>query len=99
MKMNVSGNYGTHLAPLIKAVGKTNGDILELGMGIFSTPFLHYTAILNNRKLVSVENFKEWAKFFIYYRYEHDNHKILIVDKYADAPIDKPWDVVLIDQT
>src|SRR3990167_2920483 len=99
MRMNVSGNYGTHLAPLIKAVGKTDGDILELGMGIFSTPFLHYTAILDNRKLLSVENYKDWAKFFIDYRYEHANHQILIVEKYANAPIDKNWDVVLIDQT
>jgi len=69
--MNVSGHYGTHLAPLIKAVSKTDGDILELGMGVFSTPFLHYTAILSNRKLVSIENDKSWAKFFFDYGYKH----------------------------
>ena len=97
--INVSGHYGTHLAPLIKAVSKTDGDILELGMGVFSTPFLHYTAILSNRKLVSIENDKSWAKFFFDYGYEHLNHKIIVVDKYADAPINKAWDVVLIDQT
>ena len=97
-KMKVSLNYGTHLAPLMKAVRKTTGDILELGMGVFSTPFLHYTSILENRKVVSVENFQNWAKFFRDW-YDHPTHKILIVDKYANAPIDKEWDVVLIDQT
>ena len=98
-KMNVSGNYGTHLAALIKAVEKTTGDILEMGTGVFSTPYLHYSAILRNRKLVSYENYKEWMQFFIDYRYECPNHELHFVEKYSDAKIDKPWDVVLIDQT
>ena len=97
--MYVSGNYGTHLPALIKAMDKTTGDVLELGMGVFSTPYLHYQCILSNRKLVSYENFKPWIQFFIDYRYECPNHEINFIDKYADAKIDKPWDVVLIDQT
>ena len=98
-RMNVSGNYGTHLPALIKAMEKTSGDVLELGMGVFSTPYLHYQCILSNRKLVSYENFKNWLQFFIDYRYECPNHEINFVEKYTDAKIDKPWDVVLIDQT
>lgn len=98
-KMNVSGHYGTHLPCLIKAAEKTNGDMLELGMGVFSTPYLHYKAVLDNRQLYSYENFKEWAGFFLKYGYEHPNHHIAVIDKYANAPIEKPWDVVLIDQT
>lgn len=98
-RMNVSGNYGTHLAALIKAAEKTNGDILELGMGLFSTPYLHYKCILTGRKLVSYENFESYAQFFIEYGYPNDNHEINIIDDYANAKIDKPWDLVLIDQT
>jgi len=98
-KMNVSGNYATHLPALIKAMEKTNGDVLELGMGIFSTPFLHYRCILSNRKLISYENFKNWMQFFIDYHYECPNHEINFVEDYANAQIDRPWDVVLIDQT
>lgn len=98
-KMNVSGNYGTHLPALIKAVSKTTGDVLELGMGVFSTPYLHYQCLLSNRKLVSYENYKTWIQFFLDYRYECPNHEIVFVDDYANAKIDKPWDVVLIDQT
>ena len=97
--MNVSGHYGTHLPCLIKALSKTTGDVLELGMGIFSTPYLHYQCMLSNRKLVSYENFKNWIQFFIDYEYENPNHEINFVEKYSDAKIDKPWDVVLIDQT
>jgi hypothetical protein len=97
--MNVSLNYGTNLPALIKAMEKTKGDVLELGMGVFSTPFLHYQCILQNRKLVSYENYQEWLNFFLKYHYECPNHEIHFVDKYSNAPIDKPWDVVLVDQT
>jgi len=97
--MNVSLNYGTNLPCLIKAMEKTTGDVLELGMGVFSTPFLHYQCILQNRKLVSYENFKEWMDFFLKYNYPCENHQIKFVEKYEDADIDKPWDIALIDQT
>ncbi len=97
--MHVSGNYGTHLPCLIQAMSKTVGDVLELGMGVFSTPYLHYQCMLSNRKLVSYENFKNWMQFFIDYGYENDNHEINFVKKYSDAKIEKEWDVVLIDQT
>jgi len=98
-KLNVSLNYGTHLPCLIKAMEKTTGDVLELGTGVFSTPYLHYQAMLSNRKLVSYENFKEWHDILLHYKYPNKNHEINFVEKYSDAKIDKSWDLVLIDQT
>ena len=97
--MGVSLRYGTHLPCLIKVMEKTTGDVLELGTGVFSTPYLHYKCFLSNRKLVSYENFKSWYDFLLKYGYRNENHEIHFVKKYSDAPIDKPWDVVLIDQT
>jgi len=98
-QMQVSMAYGTHLPCLIRALEKTNGDILELGTGVFSTPYLRYMAMLNDRKLVSYENYKDWYDFLLKYYTPNKNHEINFIEKYADAPIDKPWDVVLIDQT
>ena len=95
--MNVSLKYGTHLPCLIQAFGKTTGDVLELGTGVFSTPYLHYACILAKRNLVSYENFKEWYEFMK--TYENEYHEVNFVDKYSDAPVDKLWDIVLIDQT
>lgn len=97
--MHVSLAYGSHLPCLIKAVEKTSGDILELGTGIFSTPYLRYIAMLQDRKLVSVENFKPWYDFLCKYYENTDNHEMIFVNEYKDADIDKKWDVVLIDQT
>jgi hypothetical protein len=97
--MKVSLAYATHLPCLIKAVEKTNGDILELGTGVFSTPYLRYVAMLTGRKLVSYENFKPWYDFMLKYWKPNDNHEINFIDEYKNASIDKFWDIVLIDQT
>src|SRR3989304_6533597 len=97
-RMNISGRYGTHLPALIKAMEKTTGDVLEMGMGIFSTPYLHYQCMLSKRKLVSYENYPNWMQFFIDYGYPNAFHEIYFIEKYSDAKIDKPWSVVLIDQ-
>ena len=97
--MSISGNYGTFLPGLMKAVEKTNGDVLELGMGMFSTPYLHYQCLLANRQLTSYDNDQNWAQFFIDYGYQQPHHHIVVVDDYAKANIDKWWDVVLIDHS
>ena len=98
--VSISTRYGTHLPALIKAMQKTTGDVLELGIGVFSTPFLHYQCLLQNRKLVSYENCKPWFDIFTKkYGYNYGTHEMIFVEKYSDAQIDKPWNVVLIDQT
>lgn len=97
--MHVSLAYGTHLPCLMKAIEKTQGDILELGTGIFSTPYLRYYSMLYDRKLVSYENYKDWYDFMLKYWKPNKNHEINFIDEYKNAPIDRSWDVVLIDQT
>ena len=98
--IHVSTNYATHLPCLINAIEKTKGDVLELGMGVFSTPYLHYKCHLQKRKLVSYDNYEPWVKFFAgRYGWNYGKHEIKFIEKFEDAPIDKKWDVVLIDQT
>ena len=98
--IRVSTRYGTHLPCLIKAMEKTKGDVLELGMGVFSTPYLHYQCMLSKRQLVSYENYKSWFDFFTQrYGYQDKYHQLIFVNDYKEAHIEKKWDVVLIDQT
>jgi hypothetical protein len=99
-KIRVSTRYATHLPCLIKAMEKTKGPVLELGMGVFSTSYLHYQCILSKRKLVSYDNFKEWYNFFATrYGYQDKYHELIFVEDYKDAKIEKKWDVVLVDQS
>ncbi len=98
--IKISGRYGTHLLCLISIMEKTKGDVLELGMGVFSTPYLHYKCMLDGRQLVSYENFKSWMDFFTKYNYDNENHTIRFVEKYEDADLDQYfWSLVLVDQT
>jgi hypothetical protein len=97
--IKISLRYITHLPCLIKAMEKTSGDVLELGIGVGSTPYLHYKCILDGRKLVSYENFKPWYDFFTKrYGYNYSTHELNFVEKYADVPL-KKYDIVFIDQT
>ncbi len=103
-KISVSGNYGTHMAPLIQAVNKTDGDILEMGIGIFSTPYLHYQSFLSKRNLVSCDNDKMWIKRyaehpFYAHMYQGKYHDLRYIKNWDDAKIEKPWDVVLLDHS
>ena len=99
-----SGSYATHLGALIACMNKTRGDVLELGMGLFSTPYLHYACTVGKRNLLSLENDKGWARHFrssnfIHFLYENEYHKIEYIKSYEEYPIEKEWDVVLVDQT
>ncbi|MCR4324169.1 MAG: hypothetical protein NUV69_00570 [Candidatus Curtissbacteria bacterium] len=100
-----SGSYFTHLGALIACVNKTDGDILELGIGLGSTPYLHYACTIGKRNLLSLENDPGWLKTFktsdfMHFLYENKYHKLELVDVYEESPlIDKQWDVVLVDQT
>lgn len=95
--MTVSQNYGTHLGPLIAVMRKTSGNVLELGTGVFSTPFLHYVCMLDKRHLVSYDNSPEWEKFIDYYR--SPDHEIILVNDWDRADIERPWDVALVDHS
>ncbi|TSC86273.1 MAG: Uncharacterized protein G01um101416_696 [Microgenomates group bacterium Gr01-1014_16] len=105
--MRISGNYGSHLGPLIKVMSLTDGPVLELGIGFFSTPYLHYQCLVSNRYLASYDNDRGWVKKFASqrggticnFKYESPNHHFFYVDDWAKADIEKPWDVVLVDHS
>ena len=94
MKIDNDPNWGSHLPVLIKIIGMTKGDVLEMGMGLYSTPFLHW-ACFPDRKLVSYEN--DLNCFNMNKQYNRDHHQALYVGNWDKADIDKFWDVIFID--
>jgi len=86
--------WGSHLPILIKLMNVTNGDVLELGMGVNSTPFLHW-ACYPNRKLVSYENNKECFESFK--NYAVGRHEVNFIEDWDKAKIEWPWNIVLVD--
>jgi hypothetical protein len=94
MEIEHSPRVGSHMPMLMKIVNMTSGPVLELGMGMSSTPFLHW-ACFPNRKLVSYEadadflnSFKEYASNF---------HEIKLAEDWDKIDILGHWSVVLVD--
>lgn len=95
--IKVSARYGTHMPALLQAVLKTTGPILELGVGVFSTHTLHWLCALTGRPVTTIENNRHWWAWGM--QYESPTHQIIRIKDWSDAPIEKPWDVALVDHS
>jgi len=93
-----SANWGTHITPLITAVANTDGPILEMGCGDFSTPILHAICAPTKRFLLSTESNKKWMNLFMDLKNDwHHFQFVPSIDKWADIGRDIHWGVVLVD--
>lgn len=90
--------YGSHLPVLLRLLEKTSGPVLEMGMGLWSTPMLHLMCEKDNRPLVSYDSDKKWAKDNL--KWSNDYHRVgLIEESWDEIPFENEhWSVVLIDQ-
>jgi len=88
--------YGSHLPILSKLVDKTDGPILELGVGLYSTPYLHWACFSKKRNLTSYENMASWLKYFRDCRTA--NHTIDVIEDWKKMDYgDKFYDIAFID--
>jgi len=96
MKTDYDKFWGSHLPVLIKAVATTKGSVLEMGMGLYSTPFLHW-ACYKERILVSYETNMDF--YDVNKQYHEGLHEVNFIENWDKANIEKPWDVALIDHS
>lgn len=90
--------YSTHLPALILAVQLTDGPVLELGTGVFSTFVLHDMLLPTERFLLSVDDSADWVDDLRHmegerHAFQHVSH----LEKGLFDVIGHEWDVVLID--
>lgn len=95
MKLNRHLHWGSHMPVLMRLMEMTEGDVLELGTGMYSTPFLHYACMLQGRHLVSYENNPEY--FNTYKDYNCPWHEVIFVDDFNKAGIRRKWGFAFID--
>ena len=91
--------YGSGMIPLTIATLLSDGPILELGMGKFSTPLLHSIGADQARQVVSLETDMQWMNKFGAYNltkyhkiYHHENFDFL-----ANYHSNQTWGMVLVD--
>ena len=75
------GEFGTHTRLLWAAAKASQGDILEMGTGAFSTPMLHNLTGSAGRSLVSAETDSAWLSKFQEQGLGH--HQLLLVPVYG----------------
>jgi hypothetical protein len=89
--------WGSHMPVLLKILGISEGPVLEMGIGPFSTPFLHILCQQAGRKLVSYEGspyyFERHADF------RSAEHEINMVEDWNKIDIESTqWGMAFIDQ-
>ena len=73
----------------------TTGPVLEVGTGAFSTPFLHWVCMDQDRKLTSLESSQNY--YNLNKRFRSVSHEILFIKDWREFNFDYNWDVIFID--
>lgn len=97
MKIDPKLHYGTHLPVLMKAMSITDGPVVELGSGMFSTPYLHWECLRTNRCLTTYESKPDFYELFR--KYAMNLHKIIFVTDWNNIDLSVPWSVALVDHS
>jgi hypothetical protein len=93
--------YATHQPFLEWYIKKTSGDIIEFGVGNGSTGFILDLIKGTNRKLLSLENNKDWYNEIKNIYPPNDNHEYIFVNDWNEEiyKLDKNrYSIVFIDQ-
>jgi len=90
--------FGSHLPVLMKVMEISDGPVLELGSGYYSTVYLHWACFNDKRKLTTLES--KWQYYKEIKNLRCDWHEITHVKKWehAEPYYKKDWSVVLVDQ-
>lgn len=97
MKVSLAKAKSTHNPMLIKTILISDGPVLEVGAGIYSTPLMHWLCKMLGRKLVTYENdpnFYWFAKKFM-----SNEHRVKFIESWDKMDFNTHWGVVLIDHS
>lgn len=94
-KADLEKGYSTHMGILIKILQVSEGDVVELGAGPFSTPLLHWLCKDMDRRLISYENDEEFYNFAK--RFQSRLHRIRFIDDWNQLDTKTHRGVVFID--
>lgn len=90
----------THIPILIDALMLTDGNILEMGCGYYSTLIIHNICRHTKRKITSLETDNNWLKKFI--DLKTDWHDFRLVENWDDFDLtnnNEGWDLVFCDHS
>ncbi len=86
---------GSHLPVLMALVRMTDGPILELGCGVFSTPFLHWACLPFKRQLVTYENVPQY--YDLANHAKADFHEVHCITDWDAVDLSPAWGIAFVD--
>ena len=90
-------DWGSHLPALIGCVAASEGDVLELGCGHYSTPCLHALCGSLGRNLMTLEAEQGWRDKFTKYSTTWHDVAALTQESVSRAAAKDNWGVVFVD--
>lgn len=87
--------FATHQRMLVKYLMGTEGTILELGCGNYSTPIIHEIGTSQKRHIITVDNDIEWIELFD--RFRTENHKCIHVVEWDEWKPEGVYGLAFID--
>jgi hypothetical protein len=74
----------------------TDGPILELGSGTYSTPYLHWACAPSKRPLVTYETNPKWWDDYLK-DFASDFHTVAFVSDWSVPKLDVHWAIAFVD--
>ena len=93
--MRIKRAWGSHLAVLLHLLEKTEGPVIELGGGMFSTPFLHWACLDAGRRLVTYEGQEGWYNKIKTFQRKH--HDVRFVENWDAIDLSGNWGFAFVD--
>ena len=88
-------NYSSHIPVLLEAIRMTEGAVLEMGIGYFSTSILHWLCAPLGRMVVSLENNKQM--YDLLPSFKDPLHEVNLINSWEKADIEWPWGWAVIE--
>ena len=85
----------THVPLLVQVFEMSEGDVLEMGTGYFSTLILRWLCEMHDRTLYSFEGNKRWYDRAM--KKPKSFQKLTYVENWDDADIERDWGMAFID--
>ncbi len=85
----------THMPLLVRAFEVSEGNVLEMGTGYFSTLILRWLCEMSGRHLFSYESNRRWYERAI--REPKDYHTVQFTPNWDEADIEREWGLAFVD--
>ena len=96
MRLKAIPGWSSHIPLLLKAFKATEGDVLEIGIGFYSTPLLYWLCEDSGRNLFSYEDNTKYFRLLRYF-FDHKGHEGTLVKDWDKIDIDRDCGLAFID--